>query len=156
MSLKLCTMVITTYWVLPVYVAHHTQWTWLYLSNSHISVKHFKMKAGFFPSLRRSSVQGGTYSHPISQKFPHRCLWNNSSVHLIDEGPLSFFQGRWLSASISLVVRVTFKLCWIVSVMDYSRMGQQFDSTSSTVMEYVQCVQPLKHIDFPTVPRRPK
>ena len=34
----------------------------------------------------------------ISKKFPQRCLWNGSSVHLIDNGPLSSFQGRLSSA----------------------------------------------------------
>ena len=37
--------------------------------------------------------------HPISQKFPQRCLWNGSNVRLIDEGPLSSFQGRSTSVS---------------------------------------------------------
>ena len=37
--------------------------------------------------------------HPVSQKFPQRCLWNGSSVRLIDDGPLSSFQGRSSSAS---------------------------------------------------------
>ena len=37
--------------------------------------------------------------HPVSQKFPQRCLWNGSSVHLIDDGPLSSFQGRSSRAS---------------------------------------------------------
>ena len=37
--------------------------------------------------------------HPVSQKFPHRCLWNGSAVRLIDDGPLSSFQGRSSSAS---------------------------------------------------------
>ena len=30
----------------------------------------------------------------VSQKFPQCCLWNGSSVRLIDSGPLSSFQGR--------------------------------------------------------------
>ena len=37
--------------------------------------------------------------HPISQKFAQRCLWNGSSVHLIDNGPLLSFQRRSPSAS---------------------------------------------------------
>ena len=37
--------------------------------------------------------------HPISQKFPQRCLRNGSKVRLIDDGPLSSFQGRSSSAS---------------------------------------------------------
>ena len=32
--------------------------------------------------------------HPTSQKFPHCCLWNGFSVHLVDDGPLLSFQGR--------------------------------------------------------------
>ena len=37
--------------------------------------------------------------HLVSQKFPQCCLWNGSSVHLIDDGPFSSFQGRLSSAS---------------------------------------------------------
>ena len=37
--------------------------------------------------------------HPVSQKFPQRCLWNGSNVRLIDDGPLSSSQGRSSSAS---------------------------------------------------------
>ena len=37
--------------------------------------------------------------HPIFQKFPQRRLWNGSTVRLIDDGPLSSFQGRSSSAS---------------------------------------------------------
>ena len=36
---------------------------------------------------------------PVSQNCPQRCLWNGSSVRLIDDGPLSSFQGRSSSAS---------------------------------------------------------
>ena len=31
--------------------------------------------------------------HPFSQKFPQRWFWNSSNVRLIDDGPLSSFQG---------------------------------------------------------------
>ena len=37
--------------------------------------------------------------HPVSQRFPQRCLWNSSNVRLIDDGPLSSFQERSSSAS---------------------------------------------------------
>ena len=37
--------------------------------------------------------------HPVSQKFPQRCLWNGSRVCLTDNGPLSSFHGRSSSAS---------------------------------------------------------
>ena len=37
--------------------------------------------------------------HPVSQKFPQRCLGNGSNVRLTDDGPLSSFQGRSSSAS---------------------------------------------------------
>ena len=40
--------------------------------------------------------------HPVSQRFPQRGLWNPSNVHLIDDGPLSSFQGRSSSASFFL------------------------------------------------------
>ena len=33
--------------------------------------------------------------HPISLKFSQRFLWNRSNVRLIDDGPLSSFQGRY-------------------------------------------------------------
>ena len=36
--------------------------------------------------------------HPVSQKFPQRCLWNVSNVRLVDDGHLSSFQGRSSSA----------------------------------------------------------
>ena len=35
--------------------------------------------------------------HAISKKLTQHCLWNSSNVHLIDNGPLSSFQGRLLS-----------------------------------------------------------
>ena len=59
-------------------------------------------------SVQVSSVQGGICAlawkspfalNPIYQKSPQHCLWNGSTVHLIDDGPLSFFQGRLSSAS---------------------------------------------------------
>ena len=37
--------------------------------------------------------------HPVSQKFPQRCLWNGSNVRLTGDGPLSSFQGRSSIAS---------------------------------------------------------
>ena len=37
--------------------------------------------------------------HPGSPKFLQRCLWNGSNVRLIDDGPLSSFQGRSSSSS---------------------------------------------------------
>ena len=45
-------------------------------------------------------VRGKVHMHSIpSQKFPQSCLWNSPNVHLIDDGPLSSFQERFLSAS---------------------------------------------------------
>ena len=54
-----------------------------------------------------SSVQDSIYalgkahirSAPVSQKYPHCRLWNGSDVPLIDDGPLSSFQGRSSNAS---------------------------------------------------------
>ena len=37
--------------------------------------------------------------HPVSHKFPRRCLSNSSNVRLIDDGPLSSFQGKSPTAS---------------------------------------------------------
>ena len=37
--------------------------------------------------------------HPLSQKFPQRCLWYASNVRLSDDDPFSSFQGRSFSAS---------------------------------------------------------
>ena len=37
--------------------------------------------------------------HPVSQKFPQRCLWNGSNVRPTDDGPLWSFRGRSSSAS---------------------------------------------------------
>ena len=37
--------------------------------------------------------------HPVSQKFPQDYLCNKCNVHLIDDGPLSSFQGRSSSTS---------------------------------------------------------
>ena len=63
---------------------------------------------GVGSSVQFSSVQDGIYAlgkahnytlHPVSQKFPQRCLWNGSYVRLTDDGPLSFFEGRSSNAS---------------------------------------------------------
>ena len=40
-----------------------------------------------------------SFSCPVFQKFPQLCLWNGSNVRLIDDGPLSSFQGRSSSTS---------------------------------------------------------
>ena len=73
--------------------------------------KQKKHSDKFFLSFRKrqfSSVQDGicslggkkTYAlHHVSQKFPQRCFRNGSNVRLIDDGPLSSFQGRSSSAS---------------------------------------------------------
>ena len=37
--------------------------------------------------------------HPVSKRFPQRHLWNGFNVRLIEDGPLSSFQGRLSSAS---------------------------------------------------------
>ena len=39
------------------------------------------------------------YSPPVSQKFPQSRLWDSFNVPLIDDGPLSSFQGRSSKAS---------------------------------------------------------
>ena len=50
--------------------------------------------------------------HPVSQKFPQRCLWNGSNVRLIDDGPLSSFQGRRLALSLSTPLFSTRSVVW--------------------------------------------
>ena len=52
-------------------------------------------------NLTRGSCSGRPiYAlHPVSQEFPHYCLWNSSNVGLIDGVPFSSSQGRSLSAS---------------------------------------------------------
>ena len=54
------------------------------------------------PSLRSFPIVGWYVCaalHPISQKFPHCCLWNSLNVRLIDDGPLLNFQRRLSSTS---------------------------------------------------------
>ena len=46
--------------------------------------------------------------HPVSQKFPRRCLWNGCNVRLTDDGPLSSFRGRSSSASRTVVFKHIF------------------------------------------------
>ena len=42
----------------------------------------------FSSSVQFSSVQDGICAvHPVYQKFPQHCLWNGSSVYLIDDFP---------------------------------------------------------------------
>ena len=38
-------------------------------------------------------------THPSLRSFPNVAFWNSSNVGLIDDGPLSSFQGRSASAS---------------------------------------------------------
>ena len=53
-------------------------------------------------AVQFSSVQDGIYalgkahmrSTPSLRSFPKRYLWNNLNIRLIDDGPLSSFQGR--------------------------------------------------------------
>ena len=53
-----------------------------------------------FSSRRYLSAGKSPYAlHPVSLKFPQRCLWNGSNVRLTDDGPLSSFQRRSSSAS---------------------------------------------------------
>ena len=66
-----------------------------------------------------SSVQDGIYAlgkaHMCSTlslrslKFPQCCLWNSFSVRLIDDGPLSSFQGRSSSIFTAMVYYCVFK-----------------------------------------------
>ena len=51
----------------------------------------------WYPCARKSPYNYAL--HPVSQRFPQPCLWNSSSVRLIDDGRLSSFQGRSSRAS---------------------------------------------------------
>ena len=62
-------------------------------SNLVIEKVHFSSR--WYQCARKSPYA----LHPVSQKFPQRCLWNGSSVCLTDDGPLSPFQRRSSSAS---------------------------------------------------------
>ena len=42
------------------------------------------------------------FAFPVPQKFCQRCIWNSSSVRLINDGPFSSFQGRSSSDSFCL------------------------------------------------------
>ena len=60
--------------------------------------------------------------HPISQKFPQSRLWSGSNVRLIDDGPLSSFQGRSSSAptfhaSFLQVIYGVMSLAWCPQVV---------------------------------------
>ena len=67
-----------------------------------------------------------------SQKFPQRCIWNGSNVHLIDDGPLSSFLGRSsrvssFSASLLQVISGVMSLALCPQVV--SQASQHFRSS---------------------------
>ena len=70
------------------------------------SISSVQFSSRRYPVSMRSEKAHTNYAlHPVSQKFPQRCLLNGSNVRLIDDGPLSSplsstslaFAGRWQS-----------------------------------------------------------
>ena len=74
-------------------------WVWLVSVKGDSSVHDRWFCRHQFSSRWYLCARKSPYAlHPVSQKFAQRCLWNGSNVRLIDDGPLSFFQGRSSSA----------------------------------------------------------
>ena len=74
----------------------------------------------------------------VFQKFPHRdcCLWNSSSVRLIDDGPLSSFQERSSSASsfhASLLQAISGVMSLVLCLQAVSQAPQHFRSSEKRV-----------------------
>ena len=72
--------------------------------------------------------------HPVSQKFPQRCLWNGSNVRLTDDGLLSSFQGRSSSASsfhASLLQEIDGVMSLALCPQVVSQASQHFRSSRS-------------------------
>ena len=67
-------------------------------------------------------------SHPVSRKFPQRCLRNSSSVRLIADDPPSSFQGRSSIAS-----------------SFYASLLQAIDGLMSLDCSRRQCLRLFKH-----------
>ena len=79
----------------------------------------------------------------LQLKFPQRCLWNQTNVRLIDDGPLSSFQGRSSSASsfhTSLLetIDVVMSLAWpqCLKLLNTSRIFGREDQTASTGLRH--------------------
>ena len=72
--------------------------------------------------------------HPVSQKFPQRCLSNGSIVRLIDDDPLSSFQGRSSSSSsfnASLLQAIDVVMSLALSPQVVSQTSQHFRSSEN-------------------------
>ena len=70
--------------------------------------------------------------HPVSQKFPQCRLWNGSNVCLIDDGPLSSFQGKSSSASsfhLSLLQVISGVMSLVLCLQVVSQASQHFRSS---------------------------
>ena len=76
---------------IEVTIQHH--WSTSTSLISSLSSVQFKMVSNL--CTRKSPYA----LHPVSQKFPQRCLWNGSNVRLTDDGPLSSSEGRSSGAS---------------------------------------------------------
>ena len=101
-----------------------------------------------------SSVQEGIYalgkshmrSTPSLRSFPKRCLWNSSNVLLIDDDPLSSFQGRSSSGSsfhASLLQAIDGVMSLALCPQVVSQAPQHFRSSRSKPPVRVACPPPL-------------
>ena len=97
--------------------------------------------------------------HPISQKFPQRCLRNGSKVRLIDDGPLSSFQGRSSSASsfhASLLQAINGVMSLALCPQVVSQASQHFsDLPKSKALVRVALPASLSAQSFPFTPACP-
>ena len=64
-----------------------------FMSSDQFSSVQFRSRC--YPCARESPHA----LHPVTLEFPPWCLWNNSNVSLIDDGPFSSSQGRSLTSS---------------------------------------------------------
>ena len=81
--------------------------------------------------------------HLTSQVFPQRHLWNSSNVCLIDDGPLSSFQGRLSSTSsfhASLLRVISGVLSLALCPQVVSQALQHFRSSKKKVTRESRCV----------------
>ena len=123
-----------------------------------ISVQ-FSLK--WYPCARKSPYNYAL--HPVSQRFPQRCLWNSSSVRLIDDGRLSSFRGRSSRASsfhASLLQAIDGVMSLALWPQEVSQASQHFSSSEkratcegalSSWMVVTPCLTVKPHPDWSLV-----
>ena len=92
------------------------------------------------------------YAHPTFQKVPKPCFWNRSIAYLIDDGPLSYFQGRLLSASTfhtSLYKAITGVMCLALWLHVMSQAPQHFRSSETKPLVMIALPTSLSAGSFP-------